>query len=239
MYVACYKLERGNKATDYTKSNEDLVTSSAISTQIAQLSDRITSTVSSISTVDGKVNKAQTQIDQQAAQISSKVDVNGVKSIIQQNPESVRIGFNAISNYFDLNSSRLQVGHSDGSYTQIGQDGVVYYANGSGNRYHNLIKQGWIDTINFGGIGASGWSATITLPNEFKNKPFSIIPAITYVGCPNIADGIKMFEINIPHDQVNYANGTFKIFIYASGLWAEGLSTTYAVQVRATWIAIA
>ena len=209
------------------------------STQIAQLSDRITSTVSSISTVDGKVNKAQTQIDQQATQISSKVDANGVKSIIQQNPESVRIGFNAISNYFDLNSTRLQVGHSDGSYTQIGQDGAIYYASGSGHRYHNLIKQGWIDTIDFSGIGSSGWSATITLPSEFKNKPFSVIPAITYVGCPNIADGIKMFEINIPHGEVNYANGTFKVYIYASGLWAEGLSVTHAIQVRATWIAIA
>ncbi len=101
------------------------------------------------------------------------------------------------------------------------------------------MKQGWIDTISFGGIGANGWSATITLPPEFKNKPFSVIPAITYVGCPHVADAVKMFEINIPHGEVNYANGTFKIYIYASGLWAEGLSTTYSVEVRATWVAIA
>ena len=263
-----FKVEKGNKATDYSPSFTDITNSIAridvksdeinstvngvkqnisdnysttaqMNSAINQLSDRITSTVSSISTVDGKVNKAQTQIDQQATQISSKVDANGVKSIIQQNPESVRIGFNAISNYFDLNSSRLQVGHSDGSYTQIGQDGVIYYASGSGHRYHNLIKQGWIDTIDFSGIGSSGWSATITLPSEFKNKPFSVIPAITYVGCPNIADGIKMFEINIPHGEVNYANGTFKVYIYASGLWAEGLTVTHAIRVRATWIAIA
>ena len=267
-----FKVEKGNKATDYSPSFTDITNSiarievkadsiastvssnyttlndkfsnypskSEMNSAIIQKANEITSTVEvSISTVDGKVNKAQTQIDQQATQISSKVDANGVKSIIQQNPESVRIGFNAISNYFDLNSSRLQVGHSDGSYTQIGQDGVIYYASGSRHRYHNLIKQGWIDTIDFSGIGSSGWSATITLPSEFKNKPFSVIPAITYVGCPNIADGIKMFEMNIPHGEVNYAKGTFKVYIYASGLWAEGLTVTHAIQVRATWIAIA
>lgn len=134
----------------------------------------------------------------------------------------------------------LKVTHSaDSSYSHMGATGFEFYSHGSGHRYHNLMKQGWIDTISFGGIEANGWSATITLPPEFKNKPFSVIPAITYVGCPNIADAVKMFEINIPHGEVNYANGTFKIYIYASGLWAEGLSTTYSVEVRATWVAIA
>ena len=134
----------------------------------------------------------------------------------------------------------LKVTHSaDSSYSTMSATGFTFNSHGSGHRYHNLMKQGWIDTISFGGIGANGWSTTITLPPEFKNKPFSVIPAITYVGCPHVADALKMFEINIPHGEVNYANGTFKIYIYASGLWAEGLSTTYSVEVRATWVAIA
>ena len=134
----------------------------------------------------------------------------------------------------------ITVTHSaDSSYSKMSATGFEYFAHGSGHRYHNLMKQGWIDTINFAGIGASGWGMTVTLPPEFRGKPFSVIPAITYVGCPNVADAIKMFEINIPHSEVNYGNGTFNIYIYASGLWAEGLSTTHNIQVRATWVAIA
>ena len=209
------------------------------STQIAQMSDKIESTVSSVNAIGGRVSTAESKITQHADQIATKVDVNGVKSTIQQNPESVRIGFNGISNYFDLNSTRLQVGHSDGSYTQIGQNGVTYYANGSGNRYHNLMKQGWTETVAMSNYGANGWSIIVTLPPEFRGKVFSVIPCITYLSCPNLADALKSFEVNIPQEHVNYNQGSFVIHLYASGLWAEGLSVHYNIQMRITWIAIA
>ena len=64
-------------------------------TRIDQLSDRITSTVSSIQTVDGKVNQAQSQIDQQAHQIASKVNSGDFSTLIQQNSSSI---YTAISN---------------------------------------------------------------------------------------------------------------------------------------------
>ena len=209
------------------------------STQIAQMSDKIESTVSSVNVIGDRVSTAESKITQNANSIATKVDVNGVKSTIQQNPESVRIGFNGISNYFDLNSTRLQVGHSDGSYTQIGQNGVTYYANGSGNRYHNLMKQGWTETVTMSNYGANGWSLIVTLPPEFRGKVFSVIPCLTYVSCPNLADAIKGFEVNIPQEHVNYNQGSFVIHLYASGLWADGLSIHYNVQMRITWIAIA
>ena len=56
---------------------------------IGILADRITSTVSSIQSVDGKVNKAQSQIDQQANQIASKVSTGDLSSLIQQNSSSI------------------------------------------------------------------------------------------------------------------------------------------------------
>ena len=221
-------------------------TTTQMNSAINQKADSITSSVSktyaTIDTTNGlgtRLSSAESSITQHANQIATKVDVNGVKSTIQQNPESVRIGFNGISNYFDLNSTRLQVGHADGSYTQIGQNGVTYYANGSGNRYHNLMKQGWIDAITMSNYGQNGWSTTITLPSEFKGKVFSVIPCLTYASCPNLADALKGFEVNIPQEHVNYNNGTFKIFIYAGGLWAEGLTIHYNVLIRMTWIAIA
>ena len=63
--------------------------------QIDILANRMTSAVSSIETVDGKVNKAQSQIDQQAHQIASKVNTGDFSSLIQQNANSV---YTAISN---------------------------------------------------------------------------------------------------------------------------------------------
>ena len=64
-------------------------------TRIDQLSDRITSTVSSIETVDGKINRAQSQIDQQANQIASKVNSGDLSSLIQQNSSSIYAGISS------------------------------------------------------------------------------------------------------------------------------------------------
>lgn len=180
----------------------------------------------------GYINSS-TQIAQMADKIETKVDVNGVKSTIQQNPESVRIGFNGISNYFDLTSARLKVGHTDGSYTEIGQNGVMYYANGSGNRYHCLMKQGWL-----GQISGTSWSRTITLPSEFKGKTFSVIVSVTEVNAVNTHDVIKHFKVTVPHSTVNYTNGTFVINMSALAYYVPGQQSATAIQTDVSWIAI-
>ena len=177
---------------------------------------------------------AESTITQHSNQIATKVDVNGVKSTIQQNPESVRIGFNSISDYFDLNSTRLKVGHSDGGYTRIGQDGILYQAaNGSQNRYHCLMKQGWL-----GQISGTSWSRTITLPSEFKGKPFSVIISVTEVNAVNTHDVIKHFKATVPHDTVDYTNGTFVINMSALAYYVPGQQSASAIQTDVSWIAI-
>lgn len=204
------------------------------STQISQLADRITSTVQSVDTIDGKVNSAQSQINQQATQISSKVDVNGVKTTIQQNPESVRIGFNAISNYFDLTSSRLRVGHNDGSYTEIGQNGVKYHDAYANWTYHSLMKQGWL-----GDIAGTSWSRTITLPSSFKGKSFSVIVSMEMVNATNQHDVIKHYKVTVPQNTVNYTNGTFVLNMSALAYWVPGQASATAITTNVSWIAIA
>ena len=203
------------------------------STKISQMSDSITSTVSSVNNLGSRMSTAESTITQHTNQIATKVDVNGVKSTIQQNPESVRIGFNGISNYFDLTSARLKVGHTDGSYTEIGQNGIMYYANGSGNRYHCLIKQGWL-----GQISGTSWSRTITLPSEFKGKSFSVIVSVTEVNAVNTHDVIKHFKVTVPHNTVNYTNGTFVINMSALAYYVPGQQSATAIQSDVSWIAI-
>jgi hypothetical protein len=101
------------------------------------------------------------------------------------------------------------------------------------------MKQGWTETVAMSNYGANGCSLIVTLPPEFRGKVFSVIPCLTYVSCPNLADALKGFEVNIPQESVNYEQGSFVIYIYAGGLWAEGLTIHYNVLIRMTWIAIA
>lgn len=177
---------------------------------------------------------ATTQIAQMSDQIALKVEADGVKSIIQQNPESVRIGFNAISNYFDLNSTRLQVGHSDGSYTQIGQNGVVYYDSYANWKYHSLMKQGWL-----GDISGTSWSRTIALPPSFRNKIFSVIVTVNACVAVNTHDVIKHYRITVPQATVDYANGTFVINMSALAYYVPGQGSATAITTDVSWIAIA
>ena len=206
---------------------------SSAESRITQNANSISSTVSSVNGLGTRMSSAESRITQNANSIATKVDVNGVKSTIQQNPESVRIGFNSISDYFDLNSTRLKVGHSDGSYTEIGQNGVMYYANGSGNRYHSLMKQGWL-----GQISGTSWSRTITLPSEFKGKSFSVIVSVTEVNAVNTHDVIKHFKVTVPHGTVNYTNATFVINMSALAYYVPGQQSASAIQTDVSWIAI-
>ena len=78
-------------------------------TQITQLDNRISSTVTSVETIDGKVNKAQSQIDQHAHQIATKVNANDFSSLIQQNGHSIMWAINSSrgSNGIGLDSGGL------------------------------------------------------------------------------------------------------------------------------------
>ena len=77
IWVCIPKFEQGNKATDWTPAPEDT------QGQLDSATTRITSTESSISILQG--------------QIVTKVDSNGVQSIIPQSASQVQIAFNQIN----------------------------------------------------------------------------------------------------------------------------------------------
>ncbi|WP_286233360.1 phage tail spike protein [Romboutsia ilealis] len=107
--------------TTRLKSAENKITESAI-----------ISTVSTEFYKKGETDNkyaSQTQITQLSNQISSKVDVNGVKTVIQQNPESVMIGFNNISDSFLVNEHGLLCNNTNGNKSIAIQKGNLYYYN--------------------------------------------------------------------------------------------------------------
>lgn len=89
--------------------------------------DRITSTVTRVSSLEGKVSTAESSITQLSNQITSKVDVNGVKSVIEQNPNSVKIGFNGISDTIEMYSGGMKLKTSAGLLHTILQNGTVRF----------------------------------------------------------------------------------------------------------------
>lgn len=90
-------------------------------------SDRITSTVSSVNKLNQQMSTAQSTITQLSNSITSKVDVNGVQSVIQQDPTSIKIGFNKISNVVEITSNGINLRTSSGSlHTQLYQGTVQF-----------------------------------------------------------------------------------------------------------------
>lgn len=81
------KIEKGNKATDWSPAPED----NASKSEVIQLSDQITQTVNKVETVDGKVTSQQSQITQLSDNINLKVDKDNVIAQINLSHEQVLI----------------------------------------------------------------------------------------------------------------------------------------------------
>lgn len=124
-------------------------------TNVEITADGVSSTVSSMqSTVDGldnRVTTAESNITQLSNKITSTVmTTDDVKSIIEQSPSSVRIGFNGISDNVVINSSGLTVNRGaiacDQLCTPSGHDPIIYLFGNDGNCAIDATKQynsGW------------------------------------------------------------------------------------------------
>ena len=135
---------------------------------------KITQTVNSIQTQvtaqNTRLGKAESTITQHANQIASKVDVNGVKSTIQQNPESVRIAFSGINDNIDFDHQGIKIWHPSGKHTRISSDGLKVVSNSNGNilgDYHYLTH-----VIGFTTTAETETYKWVQLPNDFKGKNF-------------------------------------------------------------------
>ena len=135
---------------------------------------KINQTVNSIQTQvtaqNTRLGKAESTITQHANQIASKVDVNGVKSTIQQNPESVRIAFSGINDNIDFDHQGIKIWHPSGKHTRISSDGLKVVSNSNGNilgDYHYLTH-----VIGFTTTAETETYKWVQLPNDFKGKNF-------------------------------------------------------------------
>ena len=158
-----------------------------------------------------------------------QVEEGYVPTHYSPHPEEIYSGVTKIDN------TGITVTHSaDSSYSHMGANGFKYYDAHANWSYHSLMKQGWL-----GDISGTSWSRTITLPPSFRNKVFSVIVSVEMVNAVNTHDVIKHYKVTVPHNTVNYANGTFVINMSALAYYVPGQGSATAITTNVSWIAIA
>ncbi|MEG0180777.1 MAG: phage tail spike protein [Peptostreptococcaceae bacterium] len=96
---------------------------------------------------------SHTQIEQLAGQINSKVDVNGVKSLIQQNPNDVMIGFNGINNRININPRSMDFTSTNGNRDMSLYGGQLCAFNSGSNQFLATAGSIIADNYNINGAG--------------------------------------------------------------------------------------
>ena len=146
-------------------------TNSKISDAKAAIKITTDSIQSQVTAHNTRIGNAESKITQQASQIATKVDVNGVKSTIQQNPESVRIAFSGINDSIDFDHRGLLIWHPNGRHTRISSEGIKFVNNSNGQTigdYHYLTY-----VVGFTTTSDTASYKWVQLPNEFKGKNFN------------------------------------------------------------------
>ena len=146
VYIGNIKIEKGNKATDWSPAPEDIDNKFANYPTTTQMESKINQTAQGINT-----------------EVSKKLNSADLSSRIQQSANDIKIGFNKITNFMTIDPKNgLKVNHTDGSYTRISAGGLELYQASTGYRYKCLVTTGYFS------IKGKGTSV-ITLPAQFDD----------------------------------------------------------------------
>ena len=175
--------------------------------------EAITSTVSSQFVSKGDADKkyaSQSQVTQLSNQISSKVDANGVNSIIKQNPDSIRIGFNGIDNRTQIDTNGLSMYNPNGIKTTMLKLGNIYQYNGvTGTFLGGYLSARNSSSNNLGVVGgyytkqwivsrSSGWQ------NDNDNNPSGVTDYffVNFVDTGGNRTGIHLASNTYAHSSI-------------------------------------
>jgi len=192
---------------DVVKNTADIVTTNnAIvlqATAVHSLDDRVASAELKITpeAITSTVTNSTTYINAMGQKITATQ-----ASTIAQTPSNVMIGFNGISNVIDIDSTGLQVNHTNGNYTHMGADGFKRHTAQGDKDYNYLTESGF-------GIGVQRGNTTITLPAEFQNKAFKIsvgVSTLEQTGTADSTTALRGFACFV--NNINYAAGTFTVY---------------------------
>lgn len=123
VYIVDLKVEKGNKATDWSAAPEDMnkeiqvinTKTSAIEQNLTSITSTVTETTAHVGTLTTKVTANESSIKQLSTSITSKVDAAGVISTVRQTPSAVEYSFNQISPTVQMSSTGLDIKNKVGS----------------------------------------------------------------------------------------------------------------------------
>ena len=143
--------------------------------------------------------------------VATYIDANGL-NVVQNGYSAIKVhdnGLEIAQGRVHINSQHMRISHADGTYSEMNADGLIHYQGGSGRRYHYLVYGGEYTCY-------SEETVTITLPDEFKGKDFSVITAVKRIYAHNNEDitGAKYPLLSFYAESLNKntSNGTFQIY---------------------------
>ena len=167
--------------------------------------------------------------DQIQTEVSKKIGADQVGTIVTQNAESWNLSINGKlkGTYYNFDGNSFTIGsssgngkayhtseyskwtHSDGSWTKVDANGMTWSKGNTTSGYHCLLYAGEYTC-------ASEQTVTITLPSEFKGKPFKVVTAIKriYISEDQFATGcmFPLLSFYAECENINHSNGTFTVY---------------------------
>ena len=190
--------------------SEIKVTADEIRLEVSNAIDGVNTTIQqnaeSIRLAVESIEGMKTEIQLNKDSIASKVDADGVVSVVQQNPDCVKFGFNGISDCVTIDATGITIRHGN-SYSKLDGNGFNRWDGTNQHSYHYLQYMGQTEMN-------SEDRVVITLPKEFRGKNFNVI-----VGIKRVRMAYDVYEEKFllmgfyaEVENIDKKNGTFTVY---------------------------
>lgn len=152
---------------------------------------------------------------------------NGDVDIINMNANNItanrgnfiNLALQDASSFTGINAQGLRATHTDGSFTQLTNQGLRRFTSGDNRNYHYLI---WATTFVYG--DSSSNARWIQLPDDYKGKDFQVFLAIAdSLNAPDYTYSIQRFvTTGHPDHNIDYQNARVPIIAYKSETHMDG-----------------
>ena len=156
--------------------------------------------------------------------VETKVDVNGVKSTVEQNPHSVMTGFNGINDNFKIDANGVYLKGTDGKEHLVLKNGRMYVRDINGSDFGYVGRNNWKGTNIYGMCvnmdAQTSFSVGFNDGDIYNSKFVVCNSTISPTGGTSMSPGLHMFCDLYTHDyrligtqkitDINHPNGSNK-----------------------------
>lgn len=211
-------------------------------TQMSQISQKADSISQTVTAQENRLTTAESSITQLSNKITQTVTSAGVKSIIEQSPSSVRIGFNKINSKFEVTSSYVNISDSAGLAFRFSGGSLENYSP-TGTKLGAFGRSYWRDNPESYGLHigntASSWTSFSRLTSGTSYTSWLLF---NWGGLNSLmSEGIHVFKSIYCNDwylydpRLRWTGGSGKksnIYQYNSGTTTKLIITTDCIHAN-------